>query len=69
MSSYLGDFTSNSNKSFMSAYAAQSAQGLGLVLTCSHNSSLSTQLNGFAPEAWISQIEVGESSRGCWNVI
>jgi hypothetical protein len=48
---------------------AQSAQGLGLVLTFSFNLNLSTQLKDFARKAWISQREFGESSRGCWNTI
>jgi hypothetical protein len=43
---------------------AQSAQGLGLMLMCSHNSNLSTQLKDFAHMAWISQREVGENSNG-----
>jgi hypothetical protein len=40
---------------------AQSAQGLGLKLTCSHNSNLSTQLKNFVPKAWITQREVGRA--------
>jgi hypothetical protein len=49
--------------------ATESAQGVGLMLTCLHNSNLSTQLKDFAPKTWISQREVGESSNSCWNAI
>jgi hypothetical protein len=41
--------------------SGQSAQGLELVLTCSHNLNLSPQLKDFARKAWISQREVGGS--------
>jgi hypothetical protein len=47
--------------------ATQSAQSLGLKLTCSHFSNLSTQLKYIAPKAYISQREVGERSNGCYN--
>jgi hypothetical protein len=49
--------------------AAQSAQGLGLMLTYLHNVNISTQLKDFAPKAWISQRKAGDNSRGCWNAI
>jgi hypothetical protein len=48
---------------------AQSAQGLGLMLTCSQNTNLSTQLKDFASKAWISEREDQEISNGCWNAI
>jgi hypothetical protein len=47
--------------------ATQCAQGLGLKLTCSHFSNLSTQLKYIAPKAYVSQREVGDRSNGCWN--
>jgi hypothetical protein len=70
MPSRLGSFTSKS-KTMLQALldVVQSAQGLGLMFTCSHNLNLSTQLKDFASKVWISQREVEESSNWCLNAI
>jgi hypothetical protein len=39
------------------------------LFTFSHISNLSTQLQNIAPKAWISQRDVGESSKGYWSII
>jgi hypothetical protein len=64
--SYLGGFTSKSNKCFMSAWHSSNCSRLRI---SAHNTNLFIQLKNLAPKAWISQREVGESSRGCQKVM
>jgi hypothetical protein len=63
-------FTSKNNKCFMSVWRDPKCSiCLELMLICSHNSNLSTQLKGFVSKTWILRREVGESSKYCLNSI
>jgi hypothetical protein len=64
--SQLGGFTSKSNKCFTSAWHCSKCSILRI---SGHNINLSTQLKNLAPKTWISQREVGESSRDCQKVM
>jgi hypothetical protein len=67
--SHLRGFTSKSNKFFMSIWCSPKCTRLWLMLHCSYNLNLSTQLKDFAHKAWILQGEDRESSRGYWHAI
>jgi hypothetical protein len=66
MPSRLGGFTSKSNKCFTSAWRSSKCSSLRI---SAHKKNLSTQLKNLAPKTWISQREVGESSRDCQKVM
>jgi hypothetical protein len=66
MPSRLGGFTFKSNKCFMSAWRSSKCSRLRI---SAHNINRSIQLKNLAPKTWITQREVGESSRDCQKVI
>jgi hypothetical protein len=65
MPSRLVSFTSKSNKCFTSAWHSSKCSRLSI---SAHNTNLSTQYKNLVPKTWISQREVGKSSRGYQKV-